>query len=320
MKRSKPINSATNSSPQAPREVNTRAQLGELQRVMAGALFRPLTPQWRMQKRWMDGSRMRDMAANFIKPNDRLSSFERLEIYNRQYWFRVLDCLWDDYPGLRAIVGARKFMKLATAYLARYPSDSYTLRDLGNRLEQFLQEEPHWAAPRENLAIDMARFEWAQVVAFDGPSKPPISPDDILDTPPSKLRLGLQPYLSLLELDYAVDDFLIAVKKRESDALRGEASNAVQSAPKAAKRRKRIRPPKREKIYLAVHRHDNMLYYKRLDPEAFAILSALSRGATVEDASAEAVTASGRTNIDWPAKIKEWFDNWSALGWFYRLS
>jgi hypothetical protein len=318
MKRSKPTNSATNSSPRAPREISSRAQLRELQRVMAGALFRPLTSQWRMQKRWTDGSRMHDLAAEFIKPNDRLSSFERLEIYNRQYWFRVLDCLYDDYPGLRAVVGERKFIKLITSYLVRYPSDSYTLRDLGNRLEHFLREEPHWAAPREQLAIAMVRFEWAQVVAFDGPSDPPVTADDILDTSPAKLRLGLQPHLSLLELDYAVDDFLIAVKKRESDVLRGEASNAVQSAPKAAKRRKPIRLPKPEKVYLAVHRHDNMLYYKRLDPEAFAILTALGRGATVGDACAEAVTASDRKNIDWPTKIKEWFDNWSALGWFCR--
>jgi hypothetical protein len=116
------------------------------------------------------------------------------------------------------------------------------------------------------------------------------------------------------------DDFLIAVKKRESDVLRGEASNAVDSAPTARARRKRIRPPKREKVYLVVHRHDNMLYYKRLDREAFAILTALSRGATVEDACVEAVNASVRTDIDWPAQIKEWFDNWSALGWFCRLS
>ena len=62
-----------------------------------------------------------------------------------------------------------------------------------------------------------------------------------------------------------------------------------------------------------------MLYYKRLDPEAFAILTALGRGATVEDACAEAVT-SDRANIDWAAQIKEWFDNWSALGWFCRPS
>jgi hypothetical protein len=323
MKHSKPTDSATNNSSRSarpPSEISSREQLRELQRVMTSALFRPLTSKWGMQKRWTDGSRMDELAAAFIKPNDRLSSFERLEIYNRQYWFRVLDCLWDDYPGLRAILGARKFMKLATAYLERYPSDSYTLRELGNRLEQFLREEPHWSAPREELARDMMRFEWAQVLAFDGPSKPPISSDDILDTPPSKLRLGLQPYLSLLDLDYAVDEFLIALKKRESDGLRGEASNAVEAAPKAGKRRKRLRPPKSEKVYLVVHRHDNMLYYKRLDPEAFAILKALGCGVMVEDACVEAVAASNRTDVDWPAQIKGWFATWSALGWFCHPS
>jgi len=318
MKRSKPTISEINNSPRPPRKIDSRAELRQLQRVMTGALFRPLTSQWGMQKRWTDGAPMKVLASEFIKPNDRLSSFERLEIYNRQYWFRVLDCLYDDYPGLRAVVGERRFMKLATAYLTKYPSDSYSLRDLGNRLEPFLQEAPHWAAPREELAVDMVRFEWAQVVAFDGPAKPPVTPDDILDIPPSKLLLGLQPYLSLLELNFAVDDFLIAVKKGESEALRGEASNAMDGAPKAAVRRKRVRFPKREKVYLAVHRHDNMLFYKRLDQEAYAILTSLARGDTVEDACVGAVTASERTNVDWSAQIKEWFDGWSALGWFCR--
>ena len=318
MKRSRPIISETSNSPRPPRKIDSRAQLRQLQRVMTGALFRPLTPQWGMQKRWTDGAPMHALASEFIKPNDRLSSFERLEIYNRQYWFRVLDCLYDDYPGLRAVVGERRFMKLTTAYLTQYQSDSYTLRDLGNRLEQFLQQEPHWCAPREELALDMIRFEWAQIVAFDGAAHPPVTPDDILDTPPSKLQLGLQPYLSVLELNFAVDDFLIAAKKGESDVLRGEASNAMDGAPKAAIRRKRVRFPKREKVYLAVHRHENMLYYKRLDREAFAILTALARGETVEEACVEAVSASERVNVDWSAQIKEWFDGWSALGWFCR--
>ena len=273
-----------------------------------------------MQRQWTDGRRMHQVAAEFIKPNDRLTSFERLEIYNRQYWFRVLDCLHDDYPGVRAIVGERKFTKLATAYLTKYPSDSYTLRDLGYRLEQFLRDEPKWSAPRQELAINMARFEWAQVVAFDGPSKPAITSDDILGVSPTKLRLGLQPYLSLLDLDFAVDDFLIAVTKRDSDVLRSEASNAMDSAPKIARRRKPIRMPKREKIWLTVHRHDNSLYYKRLEPEAFQILSAIARGSTVEDACEESIARSDRKGIDWAAEIKEWFNTWAALGWFCRRS
>ena len=93
---------------------------------MASAIFRPLTAHDRMQPRWTDGSKTSALADEFIKPNDRLSAFERLEIYNRVYWFRILDCIYDDYPGLRAILGERKFMRLVTAYLARYPSSSFT--------------------------------------------------------------------------------------------------------------------------------------------------------------------------------------------------
>jgi len=184
---------------------------------MATALFRPLTQDDRMQRTWVDGRAMSKVAESFIKPNDRLSSFERLEIYNRVYWFRVLDCLYDDYPGLRAVLGDERFMKLITAYLTKYPSESFTLRNLGSRLEKFIRDEPKWAYPHQPVALDMVRFEWAQVVAFDDPAHPNIMPDDILDAKPQKLRLGLQPYLTLLQLDYAVDEFLIAVRKKDSD-------------------------------------------------------------------------------------------------------
>src|SRR5258708_36233839 len=102
-------------------------------------------------------------------------------------------------------------MKRATASLPNDQSDAYPLRILGDRLEKFLLDEPHWTEPHQALAIDMVRFEWAQVVAFDGPAKPVVTPDDLIVTPPDKLRLRLQPYLSILKLDYPVDDFLIAV-------------------------------------------------------------------------------------------------------------
>lgn len=285
---------------------------------MASAVLRPLNARDGMQSRWTDGRSMSSVAEQFIKPNDRLSSFERLEIYNRVYWFRVLECLYDDYPGLRAVVGEKKFMKLATAYLAKYPSESFTLRNLGQRLEKFLREEPQWIAPNEELALDMTRFEWAQVVAFDDAAKPKITTDDLLDTPPSKLKLGLQPYLSLLELNYGVDKFFSAVKKREADSLRSEASNTPDAMPKAPLRKSRVRWPKRERVHLVVHRYDNTLYYKRLEPEGFAILQSFERGLTVEKACVSALAKSTRTDVDWTRQIQEWFHDWSALGWFCR--
>ena len=282
---------------------------------MASAVFRPLTPRDRMQPRWKDGRLTSAVASEFIKPNDRLSSFDRLEIYNRVYWFRLLDCLYDDYPGLRAILGERKFGRLATAYLAKYPSTSFTLRNLGQHLEKFLREEPQWVAPNEELALDMARFEWAQVLAFDEAAEPPITSDDLLDTPPTKLRLRLQPYLSLLELNHAVDKFLLAVKKREADVLRDEASNTFEAMPAARKGRRQVRLPRPERVYLAVHRYENQLYYKRLEPGAFAILACLGRGCTVANACAAGLRHSKRAR-NWERQLREWFHDWSALGWF----
>ncbi|HEY8748868.1 MAG TPA: putative DNA-binding domain-containing protein, partial [Tepidisphaeraceae bacterium] len=167
-------------------------ELRALQRLTFSAVRYPLSPARKLQKRWSDGRPMRDVCAEFIKPNDRLSSAERVEIYSKSYWFRVLDCLYDDYPGLLAILGEKKFYDLRIAYLNRYPSRSFTLRNLGNRLVQFITEEPKRTAPHHRMALDMARFEWAQVEAFDGPALPSFTLDELLGAKPSKLKLGLQ--------------------------------------------------------------------------------------------------------------------------------
>jgi hypothetical protein len=45
-------------------------------------------------------------AAVLIKPNDSLSSLERLEIYNRQYWFRLYSSFEDDFQVFRQCWGA----------------------------------------------------------------------------------------------------------------------------------------------------------------------------------------------------------------------
>ena len=91
-------------------------KLAALQRTMARAVMQPLTQSERMQKTAPDGKSMRAYASRFIKPNDRLTSFERLEIYNRQYWFRVLSCMMEDFPGLRAVLGERRFEEMSKAF------------------------------------------------------------------------------------------------------------------------------------------------------------------------------------------------------------
>jgi hypothetical protein len=309
MKRSKPTSLSTNSNkkprrPKAP----SKGQLAELQTAMANAIMRPLAAQDRMQKTSVV------VAEAIIKPNDRLTSFERLEIYNRQYWFRILDCFYDDYPGLRAVLGDRKFEALARAYLTRYPSESFSLRNLGSRVEEFLRVEPKWTAPHQRLALDMVRIEWANILAFDEGAKPPVHVDDLLGRDPSKVRLALQPYITLLEVRYPVDDLLIAAKKGD-DRLRSEASNAVALQHKRAKRIS-FRGLKPKPLYIAVHRMENSVYYKPLTREQFEILQALQQGATIEKACAVLLKRRGAAAKDWSSQLQQWFKEWTSFGWF----
>ncbi len=293
----------------APRRLATTGDVVKLQRLMTTILVRPLTKDDGLQSRWIDGRAMTEVASEFIKPNDRLTPFERLQLYNRMYWFRLLDIMHDDNPGLRAVLGDKRFTKLIEAYLTKYPSRSFTLRNLCSRLTQFLREEPAWTAPHTALAVDVSRFEWAQTLAFDEGSLPVLAAAEIATTPPDRLKLRLQPYVTLLELDYPADDYVIAVKQRS--ALRTEASNAVDSV-RAATKQKRVARPRAKKVFVAVHRLKNRLYYKRLERPAYLVLQALQSGTPL----ARAVAAAGR-GIK-PGQVGGWFSMWMELGWLCR--
>lgn len=291
--------------------------LAEFQRVVLGIIQQPLTPSEGLRKRTLDGRPVKKIADQVVKPNDRLTSFERLEIYNRSYWFRVLSSFMEDFPGLRAIIGSRAFEKLATAYLYELPSESFTLRNLGSRLESWLRKNPKYTPKMPRLALDMVRLEWADIDVFDQGELPKLTPDDLG-------RLGedpvfhFQPSIRLLDLAYPVDELLLAVREQEAAQESDIASNVVtEHEPKSP--HTRLRLPRRKKIYLAVHRQDEeTVFFKRLEPEAFALLRALQQGKTLSQAIEESVNWTQGRVEDITGQLHDWFANWSSLGWFSK--
>jgi hypothetical protein len=290
-------------------------KLLELQRTMARAVMQPLSASERMQRTAPDGRPMRAYAARFIKPNDRLTSFERLEIYNRQYWFRLLSSMVEDFPGLRTVLGDARFEAMSRAYITDCPSRSFTLRNLGSQLESWLHRHPRWAGKKQALALDIVRLEWAEIDAFDGKAEPPLRPEDLSAAAGPNLCLRLQPYIHLLSLRYPVDDLLLEIKKNDDD--NDFASNAMQERRKR-KRVQHVAKLKPTAIALAVHRIDNSVYFRRLEPEEFALLSALHQGQTLQKSVDLGFRSSKIPAEELPGTIQRWFHNWAALGWFCK--
>jgi len=295
--------------------------LEQLQRAVFDVVRQPLTEDERMREQTLDGRSTRQIAEEIIKPNDRLTSVERLEIYNRVYWFRLLSSLADDFPGLRAVVGQEKFDKIILAYLTELPSISYTLRDLGARLEAWLRSHPEFTAGQEQIAIDMVRLEWADIEAFDAAEWPRLTQEELQSLGEDPV-FQLQPNLFLLDLAYPVDELLLTIRKdgeADEEPENDISSNVVVMEHSDSEVPAKSYPmPRAKKTYVAVHRQENIVYFKRLKPEAFALLRALKEGQPLSQAIESSVNWSGKKLERVMEQLHDWFANWSSLGWFCR--
>jgi len=290
--------------------------LEELQRAVFDVVRQPLTEDERMREQTLDGRSTKAIAEEIVKPNDRLTSVERLEIYNRVYWFRLLSSLADDFPGLRAVIGQESFDKVLLGYLTEMPSVSYTLRDLGSRLESWLRAHPDLISSNERMAMDMVRLEWADIEAFDAAEYPVLSQAELASLGEDPI-FHLQPYLQLLDLAYPMDELLLKVRETEEPET-DISSNVVMMDHSDSAPRKQLPLPKSKKVFLAVHRQENIVYFKRLKPEGFALLRAMQQGQSLSQAIETSVNWSGKKLERVMEQLHDWFANWSGLGWFCR--
>jgi len=284
--------------------------LETLQREMATAVMQPLTPSEEMSSHAPDGRSMAAVAESFIAPNSRLSAFDRLEIYNRQYWFRVLGALAEDFPALQAVVGTKAFEALSIAYLAAHPSRSFSLRNLGSHLPAWLAVNPQFSSRRPALAVDVARIEWAFVEAFDSAERTPLTLDQVT-TLDADSRLALQPHLQLMALNYPADELVLGLHDRQKrDTSEAGLKHDQDSA--APLRISGLRP---RPTWLAAHRVDLSVYYRRLQREEFLTLQALRHGMPLSRALEAGFATSRMGAARRPQQVRDWFATWAELGW-----
>jgi hypothetical protein len=271
----------------------------EFQRTMARAVMRPLSSRDNMKRGSEDGVAL-------VKPNSRLSSFERLEIYNRSYWSRVLEAFSEDFPGVRALLGAKQFDVLRRGYLDDCPSESFTMRDLGRNLAAWMERNPALAGPHYGIALDMAKLEWAEIESFDAAGREPLDLAGIAALGPDS-ALQVQPHLRLLEGSHEVDTLLLEVResvKRRSGAPRAIAARRIERAASSAP------------VYLAVHRFELVVHYKRIDAEMYRLLQAIAAGTSIAGAVEIAYAESALNPEQGQQHIHDSFAVFAALGWF----
>ncbi len=218
-------------------------------------------------------------AEELMKGNDSLSSAERLELYHRQYWFRVLDSIAEDFPILRKMAGEDVFWQLMEDYLRTCPSESFTLRHLGSRLPDFAASWDGIDGTKQRWFSAIARLEYSYMEIYEAAEWEPVPADQF-----AVARLGLQPHVKLLELPVPAD----LCKDWETFA-----------------------PDEEERVAIAVWRGENGgAEQGRIDPVELVLLNRLRNGGTLaslfEDPTDREPT---------PEEVSEWFQKWQSRRW-----
>lgn len=94
----------------------------------------------------------------------------RLDVYTQAYRLRLLEVLGNDFPALRATVGAEEFERLCRAYVEAHPSPHYNLRWYGEALAEFLRTTAPWS--QQPALVEMAVLEWNLTLVFDAADEP----------------------------------------------------------------------------------------------------------------------------------------------------
>ena len=201
--------------------------------------------------------------------DEQLPAVERLDIYANMYFYRLLDCLAEDFPKVRAAIGPERFHNLVTDYVLRHPSEHPSLRFLGRRLPEFIRD--HEVAAGFPFLADLARLEWARADVFDAPDAAPLSREALARLPQERAgesRFTLIPAFALLRFDHEVVRFWRALDE-------------AGAAPAAAPARGSISLPARRRTAARVWRKDLVVYHASLDDEEVLCLELAQAGETL---------------------------------------
>ena len=263
----------------------------------AGDLER--TQRW-LQTAITHPDRRRAGLEDIVLPSTALNSMQRLSIYSNMYFERLVAILAEEFPTVRHLIGPQVFADEVKDYVTRHPSTHYSLAQLGKHFPRFLLEESNAiAVPHREFAAAIASVERTMEDVFDERQDEPLLVEEIQTIDPDswdQVRLKPVSALRLLQLPYPVNDYISAVRDG-----------------------RRIDIPGANRTFIAVYRHDYRVWRADLNECQFTLLSELREDRTLGEALRVCAELPGSDSDELATHLFEWFRNWTAEGYFYKV-
>ena len=282
--------------------------LKNTQHWFASIITRPIDEDSVMNPISPSGRPMVEEAWEHIAPSPTMQPADRIQIYNQQYWWRLMSTMHDIYPLVVRLFGYRDFNQLlAVPYLTKYPPNHWSLSYLGERFPQWIEEEYH--EKDKALVLNAAKIDFAYNNSFLTGSNEGIETCNFNSEDEAarllELPLKLQSHLHLFEFPYDLFQYRIDFLKQDPDYwVEHDFPDLIQH-------------PKEDLYCFVLYRtRGNSIAVENISTDEYKVLQRFTSGSTVdlicewlEEQADTALTEAASTHLNL------WFQRWIASQW-----
>lgn len=289
--------------------------MADLQAWFGRAITRPLPPGFQGNPLAAGSPELKEQGDALVRGRGGLSGFDRLGLYNQQYWFRLVGIMQGEYGCALRLMGLDAYNQWAIRYLDAHPPSSPYLSRLDEAWPAFMEER--YQGPDRAAVLQAIAFDRAFSRAFDAPDGRPLSGAEILgeeapeaDTPsgpgglpvpdPGRLMalpLQLAPHVTVLRMDW---DFAAYRARCLADEGLEE---TFELGPRAS-------------CMVIWRGRDLVLWQQEVSSAACKVLRELETPATVPEAFDRlegSLTEGEQAELE--ANLAAWFGEWVRNGW-----
>ena len=274
-------------------------KLKEIQQWFGEIIAQPLVGNDQIFPFSPQGSSIQLEASKHLLASPTLASYQRIEIYNQQYWWRLFKNLEEIFPLLVHLLGQDLFeKKIAIPFLQAYPPHHWSLNHLGDFLPDWLKKNEK--SDQRKLFMEASQVDLSCVKAYYSARIPPPKEFE------SNSFIILQPHVTLLGLDYD----LPALKTQLHQNKR--LFEKIAFSP--------LTNSNSPYYYIIYQNSDNHALWKKLTPTVYHVLSQFQRELSIEQLCEWLENQDKIMQEEAQHQFQNWFQDWFSHQWLQFIN
>lgn len=269
----------------------------------ASVITAPLTQEDTIQSHSSDGYLICEEASRYVVPSPTLKPHQRMQIYNQQYWWRLLNTLHSNFPLVTRLFGRIAFNEeIAIPYLLKYPPDHWSLTGLGEKLPAWVTN--YYEKQDKTLVSHAIDLDWAFTQCFISAENPQLDLAHLTKEKAQKLLelpFYLQPHVHLFSWEYDLFTF-------REDFLKQEPDYWVDHP---------FPPLSKEKNYYFIlyRNHRNNPAWRKITQGEYLLLSRFKEGSSMGEACEFMENQEASLHQEAVENLQKWVMEWTQMGW-----